>query len=89
MVKRTRMPRVTLYLPHELREQASKAGLNLSRLLRDAVARELYAEPPGIRTSARRVRKTVELSVVVPVEALRELTDSANVDENGRHGTVR
>jgi hypothetical protein len=74
MVKKPRM-RVTLYLPDELREQANKAGLNLSRLLREAVERELHSEAPGIRSSGRRVKQSVELTVSVPIETIRGLID--------------
>ena len=65
--------RVTLYLPDDMRQRAADAGLNLSRLLRESVERELEGEAPGIRTSARRVKGNVELTVTVPVEAVREL----------------
>jgi hypothetical protein len=73
-VKKPRM-RVTLYLPDELREQANAAGLNLSRLLREAVERELHGDAPGIRSSGRRVQQSVELTVTVPLETIRGLLD--------------
>jgi post-segregation antitoxin (ccd killing protein) len=79
MVKKPRM-RVTLYLPDELRERANKAGLNLSGLLREAVERELRGDAPGIRSSGRRVKQSVELTVTVPIETVRELIDERDRD---------
>ena len=63
--------RVTLYLPDELRERARAANLNLSRLLRDAVERELGAEAPGT-VQLERVGGSIELRVSVPIEQLRK-----------------
>ena len=68
--------RVTVYLPDELRKRAGDAGLNLSRLLHEAVERELEGKTPGIRASARRVKQSVELTVTVPARTLQELTDA-------------
>lgn len=73
--------RVTLYLPDDLRQEALEAGLNLSRLLRTAVEQELHGESPGIRTSVRRVKREVELTVLVPIEVMREQTADANGEE--------
>jgi hypothetical protein len=80
MVNKPRVPRVTLYLPSPLREEAAAAGLNLSRLLREAVERELHGDAPGIRASGRRVKGAVELTVLVPVETMRGFTDDADTD---------
>jgi hypothetical protein len=64
--------RVTVYMPDELRERARKAKLNLSRLLRDAVERELRGDSAGPAVELERVGSSVELRVSVPVDVLRE-----------------
>jgi hypothetical protein len=67
--------RVTLYMPDELRERARAADLNLSRILRDGVERELRGEAPGPAVELERVGASIELRVRVPVDAVREHLD--------------
>jgi hypothetical protein len=64
--------RVTVYLPDELRERARARNLNLSRLLRDAVERELRGEAPAPAIDLERVGSSIELRVTLPVDELRE-----------------
>jgi len=64
--------RLTVYMPDELRERARAANLNLSRILRDSVERELRGDAPAPGVEIERVGSAIELRVSVPVNALRE-----------------
>jgi len=59
-------------MPDELRERARAANLNLSRILRDSVERELRGDAPAPSVEIERVGNAIELRVSVPVNALRE-----------------
>ena len=63
--------RVTVYLPDDLRNRAKAEGLNLSRLLRDAVERQLDGEARTAGVELERVGDSIELRVNVPVQVLR------------------
>ena len=64
--------RVTVYLPDDLREQARAANLNLSRIVRDGVERELRGDEAAPTVEVERKGSSVELRVGVPVEVLRD-----------------
>ena len=64
--------RVTVYMPDDLRNRAQAAGLNLSRLLRDAVERELRGDAPSPAVELERVGSSIEVRVSVPVAELRK-----------------
>jgi hypothetical protein len=64
--------RFTVYLPDGLGQRAKDAGLNLSRLLRDAVERELRGEAPAPTVQVERVGTSIELRVSLPADDLRE-----------------
>lgn len=64
--------RFTVYLPDGLGQRAKDAGLNLSRLLRDAVERELRGDAPPASVEVERVGASIEVRVSVPVRDLRE-----------------
>lgn len=55
--------RVTLYLPDDLRERASEAGLNLSGLLRRAVEEELRGSARGPEVTVQRDGDSFEVRV--------------------------
>ena len=74
MARNNRGVRVTLYLPDELRERARAANLNLSRILRDGVERELRGEATGPGIELERVGNTVQVRISVPLDALDKLT---------------
>jgi Post-segregation antitoxin CcdA len=74
MPPKRRGVRVTVYLPDELRQQARSAGLNLSRILRDGVERELRGDAPSPAVEVERVGGSVELRISVPVDLLRKQT---------------
>jgi hypothetical protein len=63
--------RLTVYLPDELRERARAANLNLSRILRDGVERELRGEAPAPGVELERVGNAIEVRVSVPRDELR------------------
>jgi post-segregation antitoxin (ccd killing protein) len=67
--------RLTLYLPDELGQRAKDADLNLSRLLREAVERELRGEAQGPAVEIERHGASVEIRVGLPVDDLREHID--------------
>lgn len=71
MPRNTRGVRVTLYLPDDLRERARAANLNLSRILRDAVERELRGDRPGPSVGLERQGDAIEMRVTVPLDELR------------------
>jgi hypothetical protein len=64
--------RVTVYLPDELRERAKAKNLNLSRLLRDAVERELSGEGATPGVELERVGGSIEVRVKVSAAELRK-----------------
>lgn len=64
--------RVTVYLPDALRERARAENLNLSRLLRDAVERELGGEAASPGVELERVGGSIELRVKVSAAELRK-----------------
>lgn len=72
MPRNKRGVRVTLYLPDDLRDRARAANLNLSRLLRDAVERELRGERPAPTVEIDRAGGSVEIRVSVPVDEMRK-----------------
>ncbi|HEY5286207.1 MAG TPA: hypothetical protein VIJ50_03780 [Solirubrobacteraceae bacterium] len=72
MALKTKSVRVTLYMPDELRERARAAGLNLSRILRDGVERELRGDAPSPAVELERVGGSIEVRVIVPVDDLRK-----------------
>ena len=59
-------------LPDSLGQRAKDAGLNLSRLLRDAVERELCGEAAAPAVAVERVGTSVEVRISVPADDLRE-----------------
>ena len=63
---------MTLYMPDELRERAREANLNLSRILRDAVARQLDGERAIPAVELERVGDSLELRLSLPVETVRD-----------------
>jgi hypothetical protein len=72
MALKTKSVRVTLYMPDDLRERARTAGLNLSRILRDGVERELRGDTPSPAVELERVGGSIEVRVIVPVDDLRK-----------------
>ncbi len=72
-MKKTGM-RLTLYLPDDLAREAKASGLNLSRTLREAVDRQLHGDA-GTNVNVERVGRVVDVTVSIPVETLRALTD--------------
>ena len=68
----TKRVRFTVYLPDGLGQSAKDAGLNLSRLLRDAVERELRGDAPGPAVEVERVGTSIEVRITVPADDLRE-----------------
>jgi hypothetical protein len=54
------------------RLRAREAKLNLSRILRDGVERELRGDGAGPTVEVERVGSSVEMRVSVPVDVLRE-----------------
>lgn len=75
MPRNNRGVRVTLYLPDDLRARASKAGLNLSALLRRAVEAELRGDQAAPTVDLERVGQAVEVRVSLPVDELRRRLD--------------
>jgi hypothetical protein len=69
-----RSVRVTRYLPDVLRERARAGNRNLSRILRDAVERELRGDGPSPAVEVECVGSWVALRVSAPVDMLREQT---------------
>jgi hypothetical protein len=75
-MKKTGM-RLTVYLPDELGQAAKASGMNLSRTFREAVERHLYGDA-GTNVEVQRAGRVVDVTVSVPVETLRALTDAEN-----------
>ena len=64
--------RVTLYMPDELRELARARGLNLSRILREGVERELRGDALAPAVEVERVGESIELRITLPADTLRD-----------------
>lgn len=70
----TKRVRFTVYLPDGLGQRAKDAGLNLSRLLRDGVERELRGDQsPSVAID--RTDDSVDVRVRVPLDVLRDLLE--------------
>ncbi len=67
--------RLTVYLPDELGREAKASGMNLSRTFREAVDRHLHGDA-GTNVELQRSGGVVDVTVSIPVETLRTLTDS-------------
>ena len=83
--------RVTVYLPDDLRNRAKAEGLNLSRLLRDAVERQLDGEARTAGVELERVGETTlsrSLRIQVPKVLLTiyEIRNNRGVGHVGGEG---
>lgn len=68
-MNKTPMPHVTCYLTEDLRSRAKRQGLNLSKILREGIVREL-AEGAQPKVEVRRVGDTLEVVASIPVDVL-------------------